>query len=98
MGCKQVFTLKYKVDGTLDKHRARLVAKASTQTYSVEYSKTFSPVAKLNTVRVLLSVAVNKDWPHYYLDIKNAFLNRDLEEEVYMSPPQGLKLNLVISV
>ena len=60
------------------------MAKGFTQTYSIDYSETFSPVAKLNTIRVLLSMAVNLDWPLHQLDVKNAFLNRDLEEEVYM--------------
>ncbi|KAA0043254.1 DNA polymerase theta [Cucumis melo var. makuwa] len=91
VGCKWVFTLKYKADGTLDRHKARLVAKGFTQTYDVDYSETFSPVAKLNTVEVLLSVAVNKDWSLCQLDVKNAFLNRDLIEKVYMSHPSGFE-------
>ena len=63
-------TVKYKLDGTLDRYKARLVAKGFTQKYGMDYKETFAPVAKLNTVRVLLSVATNLDWPFLQMDIK----------------------------
>ena len=89
MGCKWVFSIKYKTDGSIDQHKVRLVAKGFTQTYGIDYTKTFSPMTKVNTVRVLLSLAKNLYWPLLQLNMKNAFLHGDVEEDVYMDIPLG---------
>ena len=87
VGSKWVFTLKYKLDRSLERYKARPVTQGFTQTQGLDCEETFAPVAKLNSIRILLSLAVNLDWKFHQLDIKNAFLNGDLEEEIYMRIP-----------
>ena len=87
VGCKRVFTIKYNSEVHLRDTRL-----------AIDYSKTFAPVAKLNFVRVLLSIATNLDWPLQQLNVKNAFLNGDLKEEVYMDPPPGFSKKFWLNV
>ena len=78
VGSRWVYTIKYTPDGSVERYKARLVAKGFTQIYSEDYYETFVLVSKLSSVRVVIYIVANLGWPLYQLDVKNAFLHRDL--------------------
>ena len=93
VGCRWVYTLKCKAYGSLERYKAQLVARGYTQTHGIDYQDTFAPMARMNTIRIIISLAVNLDWPLNQYDIKNAFLHGDLKEEIYMQLPPGYEGN-----
>jgi hypothetical protein len=89
IGLKWVFKTKFAADGSLQKYKARLVAKGYAQQYGIDFEETFSPVVRFETVRLVLALAAQLQWPIYQFDVKSAFLNGDLHEEVYVTQPEG---------
>ncbi|CAA7396035.1 unnamed protein product [Spirodela intermedia] len=77
VGYKWVYTPKYKADRTLERYKARLVAKGYSQSYEIDYFETFAHVAELNTIQILIALAVNLGWEMHQFDVKNAFLHRN---------------------
>jgi hypothetical protein len=84
-----VFKIKQGANGEVERYKARLVARGFIQTYEVDYDETFVPVAKFTSIRCILALAALKDMKIHQMDVKTAFLNGELEEEIYMEQLQG---------
>lgn len=89
IGLKWVYKLKNDTDGAILKDKARLVAKGYVQKYGVDFEEVFAPVTRLETVRLLLALAAKNGWKIHHLDVKSAFLNGEIQEEVYVTQPEG---------
>lgn len=89
VGCKWVYTTKFTAEGQIKKHKARLVTKGFNKLEGIDYNETFAPIAKMNTIRTILSLVASYKWEIHQMDIKNAFLNGDLTKEMYMQQPLG---------
>jgi hypothetical protein len=86
-----VFKVKKDAAGNIVKYKARLVAKGYAQKEGVDFDEVFAPVARLETVRVLLALAAQGNWEVHYMDVKSAFLNGCLQEVVYVTQPLGFQ-------
>lgn len=92
ISCKWVYKVKYKND-CVDRFKARLVARGFTQRYGLDYTDTFSPVVRLDTVRILVILANQFQWNIVQIDVKTAFLNGTIEEQIYMLQPEGYEVS-----
>nr|GEV09703.1 ribonuclease H-like domain, reverse transcriptase, RNA-dependent DNA polymerase [Tanacetum cinerariifolium] len=89
IGLKWVFKTKRDANGNIIKHKARLVAKGYIQEHGIDFEEVFAPVARMETIRLLLAIAANNKWEVHHLDVKFAFLHGDLKKEVYVTQPEG---------
>ena len=92
IGVKWVYKTKLNENGEVDKYKARLVAKGYAQQHGVDYTEVFAPVARLDTIRLVIALAAQKGWSIYQLDVKSAFLHGELSEEVFVEQPRGYEI------
>lgn len=83
------FKVKRNADGSISKFKARLVAKGYVQRHRVNYDKVFAPVARIETIRLVIAIAASNGWEIHHLDAKTAFLHGEVEEDVYVTQPEG---------
>ena len=91
VGSKWVFRMKHGPNGQIKWYKARVIAQGFSQVEGIDYNETFAPMTKFNSIRLLLALAACYDWEIHQMDVKSAFLNGELDEEIYMQPPPGYK-------
>jgi hypothetical protein len=91
VGSKWVFKVKENADGTIERYKARLVAQGFSQKFGIDYEDTFAPVVKYTSIRTILAIAAKRDMEIHHMDVKTAFLNSELKEDIYMRPPPGFE-------
>jgi hypothetical protein len=89
IGVKWVFKVKRDEHGVVSKHNARLVVKGYAQRHGIDYDEVFTPVARMDSMRLLIALAAHEGWEVHHMDVKSAFLNGDLQEEVYVEQPMS---------
>ncbi|XP_023532868.1 uncharacterized protein LOC111794883 [Cucurbita pepo subsp. pepo] len=82
--CKWTYKVKKKADGRIDRHKTRLVVRGFSQQYGRDYDETFSPIVRMVTLRTIISLAASKSWKLWQLDVKNAFVYRELDGDIFM--------------
>jgi hypothetical protein len=87
--CKWVYKIKHNADGSVSKYKTRLITKGYAQIYGIDYEETYNPIAKMATIRTIIIMVVAKGWSLHQIDVKNVFLHKDLQEEMYMEQPPG---------
>ena len=92
IGLKWIFKLKRNSDGSINKYKARLVAKGYVQRHGIDFDEVFAPVARIETIRLLINLAAAHNWEIHHLDVKTAFLHGELKEVVYVKQPEGFEV------
>jgi hypothetical protein len=89
---KWIFKIKHVVDGSIEKYKARFVARGFSQKEGIDYEETFFHVARYTSIRTIIALAAKMKWKSHQMDVKTAFLNSVIEEEVYIEQPQGFEV------
>jgi hypothetical protein len=90
---KWIYKIKHTTDGRIEKHKAIFVARGFSQVEGIDYEETFSPIARYNSIRMIISLEASMGWRLHKMDVKTTFLNREIEEEVYIEQPDGFMIH-----